>query len=91
MTSNGVFAELIDLSVAHAVEVIVAVVVLADMINAKVIKLAFFATAHGRAVRAGLVAALPLARRRRIARGCGVLLAGDANTIEKFGVEFHGA
>ena len=83
MAGQRVLAEIIDLGVAHAVEIIVLVIVLADVIHAEVEVLAVAATAFRRLMRTGLIAALPLAAMRaRFLLGALLALRGHADAVE---------
>src|SRR5690606_18220907 len=83
---------LLDLGIRHAVKVVVGAVVPPDVLRAERIELTIPTAADGRPVAARLGAALPLAARPLMLRI--PLLrprAVDANHVEIFRVELHGA
>ncbi len=88
MTGHGILAKVLDLIVTHAIEIIISGIVLADVIDAKQKEFAVTAPTLGRAMAAGLGAALPFARRAfswRLRRlSLGALITADANAIEVF-------
>ena len=85
MTGQSVLAEVADFRVAHAVEVVIFLIILPNVIDTKIEVLAVAATTLGRFVGTGLFAALPLAQRRaRFLLGAALALRRDADAIEKF-------
>ena len=85
MAGQRVLAEVVDFRVAHAVEIIVLLIVLANVIHAKLEILAVAATTLRGFMQAGFIAALPLAlRRARFLLGALLALRADADAIEIF-------
>ena len=85
MSGQGILAEAVDLGIAHAVEIIVILIVLTDVIHAEVEIFAVAATTFRRLVRTRLLAALPLAERRtRFLLGALRALGRQANAVEIF-------
>src|SRR5207247_2134881 len=78
-----------DVVVAHAGEVVVRLVVFADMIEAEVEVLALLVPAFRRAVAARLAASLPFAGRRLGSLALAIRI--DADAVEIFGVQVHHA
>jgi len=92
VASQRVLLEVLHLAVVHAVEVVVGGVVLAHVIDAEHEVLAVATPPFRRAVRAGVVAALPLTVGQIVMRALlGNPLGTDANAIEVFGLQLHGA
>ena len=93
MSSQGVFLEIRDLAVAHAVEIIVRMVVFAHMVDAEVEIFPVVAAALGSPVRCRLAAAFPLAGwvARRGRRVLGRAFGRGTDGIKVFGTEFHEA
>ena len=93
VAGHGIFLEIGDFCVVHAVEIVVRLVVLPDMVNAEMEKLAIMAAALGRAMGPWLFAALPLARRLALACGAlgsfGLASGRDADFVEVLGRGFH--
>src|SRR6476660_5471376 len=74
--------------VRHAGEVIVRLVILADVLKAVAVILALLAAALGRGVETWLSATLPFASRASVAHELGRVGLG-AEAVEEFRVEFH--
>src|SRR3990170_2328053 len=78
------------LFVGETGKIIIPLVVLAHMVEAEAMILALLAAALGRGVEARLLAPLPFASRTGIAQQA-VLVRLDAQAVEEFRVELHGA
>ena len=91
MSRQSILLEVRDLPIAHAVEVVIRVIVLAHMVDAEVEIFPVVAAALGSAMRCRLATPLPLAGwvprfGRRI---FGRTFGRGADGIEVFGTEFH--
>ena len=89
MADRVVLLVLDDVLVGQAGEIIVALVVLAHMVEAEAVILAFLPPALGRRVESRLGAARPIASRAGIAQQA-VRVRLDAQAVEEFRVELHG-